>query len=80
MAPNRIAVYLTALAALAGGLAPVVADLDLSSTVGIVAGLASITAAVNKWLSGWQAYESRMPVELPDSLHVQIVPRHEGSD
>lgn len=57
--PNRIAVYLTALAALAGGLAPVVANLDLTSTIGISAGLVAITAVVYKWLEGWQHYESR---------------------
>lgn len=57
LSPNRVAVYLTALAALAGGLAPVVADLDIQSTAGIVAAIAAITAVVNKWLSGWQKYE-----------------------
>lgn len=59
LAPNRIAVYLTALAAIAGGLAPVVADLDLSSTAGVVAGVFSIVAVARKWLDGWQAYERR---------------------
>lgn len=57
--PNRIAVYLTALAALAGGLAPVVGNLDLTSTIGIAAGLATIATVVHKWLEGWQHYESR---------------------
>lgn len=59
MKPNRIAVYLTAIAALAGGAAPIVADLDLSSTAGVVAGLAALTAVVDRWLKGWQSHEER---------------------
>ena len=61
--PNRIAVYLTAAAALLGGLAPVVADLDIDSTVGIAAGLAALTGIVWKWLEGWQKYEERTALE-----------------
>lgn len=57
MTPNRIAVYLTSLAALLGGLAPAVADLDLSSTIGILGGVAAIVGVVRKWLDGWQAHE-----------------------
>lgn len=59
IAPNRIAVYLTAGAALAGGLAPAVADLDVTSTGGVVAGLAVLFGVVNRWLVGWQADEER---------------------
>ena len=57
-APNRIAVYLTSIAALAGALAPAVADLDLTSTAGVIAGLLALLGVVRKWLDGWQAYES----------------------
>lgn len=57
IAPNRIAVYLTAVAALAAALAPIIGELDISSTAGVVAGLAALTSVVNKWLSGWQSYE-----------------------
>lgn len=60
--PNRVAVWLTAAAALCAGLAPVVADLDVSSTVGVVAAIASVTAVVDRWLKGWQSYEARQPV------------------
>jgi hypothetical protein len=59
-APNRIAVYLTSLAALAGGLAPVVADLDLTSTAGVLGGVAALTLVVRKWLDGWQKHEARV--------------------
>lgn len=58
IAPNRVAVYLTAGAALAGGLAPAVADLDVTSTGGIIAGLAVILGVVNRWLTGWQTHEA----------------------
>lgn len=58
-APNRIAVYLTVLAGVAGALAPVVADMDWSSVAGIVAGLGAIVATVVKWLDGWQKHEAR---------------------
>lgn len=56
--PNRIAVYLVALAGLLTALAPTVADLDLTSTASLIAGLAAVVTVVVKWLSGWQAYES----------------------
>lgn len=59
MTPNRIAVYLTALAALAAGLAPAIADLDWTSTAGVIAGLVAILSVVQKWLSGWQQHEAR---------------------
>lgn len=56
-APNRIAVYLTSLAALAAALAPVAADMDWTSTAGLIAGLLGLVTVVSKWLDGWQAYE-----------------------
>lgn len=57
-APNRIAVYFTIVAGLAGAIAPAVAHLNLSSTAGVVAGLGAIVLAVLKWLTGWQKYEA----------------------
>jgi uncharacterized membrane protein YebE (DUF533 family) len=72
--PGRIATGLTALAALCGGLAPVVADLDWESTAGIIGGISAITAIVYKWLDGWQKYEARQPVD-PEMLQpAQPVP------
>jgi hypothetical protein len=76
MTPNRIAVILTALAALCAGLAPVVADLDWESTAGIIAGISSITAVVYKWLDGWQKYEH--DVRTPGTLPAPVVPPEEG--
>lgn len=59
LAPNRIAVYLAALASLATALAPVVADLDSSDTVALATGLLGLVGVIVKWLSGWQAFEDR---------------------
>ncbi len=56
--PNRIAVYLTVAAGLLTALAPVIADLDLSSTAGVAAGLAGVVVVVNRWLQGWQQMEA----------------------
>jgi hypothetical protein len=75
MTPNRIAVILTALAALCAGLAPVVADLDWESTAGIIAGISSITAVVYKWLDGWQKYEHDVRVDV---LPAPVVPPEDG--
>lgn len=63
MLPNRIAVYFTAVAALAAGLAPVVANLDLTSTVGVIGGLGALAAVVSVWLNGWAKYEERIALE-----------------
>lgn len=55
--PNRIAVYLTAAAALVAGLLPLVGNLDWQSTAGVLAGLGAILGVVVKWLDGWSKYE-----------------------
>lgn len=60
MNPNRIAVYLTAGAGLLAALAIPIANLDLSSTAGVSAGLFAIVGVVVKWLGGWQAHEARV--------------------
>lgn len=62
--PNRVAIYLTAALSLAIGVLPLVADLDWTSTAGLVAGLVPILAVVYKWLDGWQAYEARSAAGL----------------
>jgi hypothetical protein len=61
--PNRIAIYLTAIAGLLTALAPVVADLDTSSTVGILGGLAAVTVVAREFLVGWRQYEERTDLE-----------------
>jgi hypothetical protein len=63
-APNRVAVYLAAAAALLGALAPVIADMDWESTAGLIAGLGGIVTVVYKWLDGWQKFEAREDQDL----------------
>lgn len=63
MLPNRIAVYLTAAAGLCTALAPVAANLDVTSTVGIVGAFAGVAVVVKQWLSGWAKYEERVALE-----------------
>ncbi len=58
MSPNRIAVYLTAAASLLTAIVPIVADLDLSSTVAILGSLAALVVVVQRFLIGWQQYEA----------------------
>lgn len=63
MLPNRLALYFTALAALAGGLTPVIANLDLSSTIGVVGGIGAFSAVIAVWLFNWGKYEERTALE-----------------
>lgn len=71
-APNRLAVYLTIVAGLLTAIAPLVADLDTTSTATLLGGLAAIVIAVVKWLSGWQATEK---IVQQDELHQRITTR-----
>lgn len=71
-APNRLAVYLTIAAGLLAAVAPVVANLDLTSTAGVIAGLIAIVTVVSKWLTGWQATERTVQ---QDELHQRAVAR-----
>lgn len=59
MSPNRVAVYLTAVAGIAGAVSVPVANLDTTSTVGVLGGLVTVLGAVVKWLDGWQKHEAR---------------------
>ena len=72
--PNRVAVYLAAAAALLGGLAPLVGNLDWESTAGIAAGLAAIAGVVSVWLNNWGKYEARVDETI---LPADEWPEHE---
>lgn len=63
--PNRVALYIGALAAFAGGLAPIVANLDWQSTAGVIAGLTAIATFVNNFVIGQQKHE-RTLAEYPE--------------
>lgn len=57
--PNRVAVYLTGLAGLVTAVTPAVANLDTTSTVGLLVGFAGVVKIASDFLRGWQDYESR---------------------
>ena len=63
---GRIVTYLGGGAALCTALAPAVANLDLTSTAGLVGGMVALAGVIVKWLDGWQKYESdiRDPTKL----------------
>jgi hypothetical protein len=63
LAPNRLAVYLTAGAGLLAAVAVPLADMDGSSVAGVIAGLGAIALVVHKWLGGWQLYEERREMQ-----------------
>jgi hypothetical protein len=70
---NRIVVLVAAIFALLGAAAPIIADADWQSTVGIVTGILALVKLVDRWLKGWQAHEDRAhwrenspaPAEIP---------------
>jgi hypothetical protein len=57
---GRIVALATLIVGFIGAAAPVVGNLDVSSTAGIVAGIAALTAIAVKYLEGWQRYEGRV--------------------
>jgi len=54
---GRLVAGLTAVAGLCTALAPLVADLDTTSTIGLVGGLGAIAPVIYKWLDNWGRYE-----------------------
>jgi hypothetical protein len=57
---GRIIAIVSVVVGLIGAAAPVVANMDLSSTAGVVAGLVAVCTVVVKYLDGWQRYEERL--------------------
>ncbi len=57
---NRVAAIFAVLAGVLGALAPIIADLDTSSTAGLIAGLLAILVPIDRFLKGSQAHEARM--------------------
>lgn len=76
MLPNRVATYAAALAALCAAVVPVLADLDWTSTVGVIGGVGILAAVVYKWLDGWQKYEERTALEplLEQQAGANVIP------
>jgi hypothetical protein len=57
---GRIVTIASLVVGLIGAAAPVVLNLDLTSTAGIVAGIVALSAVIVKYLDGWQQYEARL--------------------
>lgn len=77
MPPNRIAVVVAAAITLALAALPVVADMDWTSTAGIVAGIVAVLGIVQKWLDGWQKHEDR--IARPAATPVALVSPNAGA-
>jgi hypothetical protein len=58
--PNRVATALAVLAGIATAIAPVIADMDWTSTAGVIAGGLGAILAIGKWLDGWQKHEANV--------------------
>jgi len=57
---GRIVTILSLVVGFIGAAAPLVLNMDLSSTAGVVAGLVALSAVAVKYLDGWQKYEARL--------------------
>lgn len=55
---NRVVAVVTVVLSIGAALLPVLADLDLASTAGVVAGILGIVTTSVKWLDGWQKAEA----------------------
>jgi protein-S-isoprenylcysteine O-methyltransferase Ste14 len=81
MTLNRVVVILTVLAGIGGAIVPVAANMDWTSTAGVMAGLTAIVVAAVTWLIGWQKAEARenlgtstVPVSVPAQIYPQETP------
>jgi hypothetical protein len=57
--PGRIATALAIIAGVAGAATPAIANMDATSTAGVIAGTFAVVAAVAAWLKGWREHEQR---------------------
>jgi hypothetical protein len=70
---GRIVTIVSLLIGLAGAAAPVVLNMDVSSTAGIVAGIVAMSAVIVKYLDGWQKYEARIDDQSAANAAVALV-------
>lgn len=61
--PARVAALLASAAALAGALVVPLANLDLTSTAGVVAAVVAISGVVSVWLNGQKGHEANVSAE-----------------
>jgi hypothetical protein len=60
MNTNRVVAIAVAGFGFVAAIAPVAANLDWTSTAGIIAGVGTVAAVAVKWLDGWQKHEQRI--------------------
>lgn len=56
--PNRLVAVALAVCGFAAAVLPVAANLDWTSTAGVLGGLGAVAAAAVTWLLGWQKWEA----------------------
>lgn len=77
MTPNRIVALATAVLSLCVAVLPAIANLDWTSTAGLLTGLAGVCAVALKWLDGWQKHEGRQQdIELFGPPKATLDPGH----
>lgn len=59
MTPNRTVALVVAGLGLLAAVLPAIADMDWTSTAGVIGGLGGVVAIAYKWLDGWQKAEAR---------------------
>lgn len=60
---NRVVAVATVVLSVGAALLPVLADLDLASTAGVIAGILAVVTTSVKWLDGWQKAEASERLE-----------------
>lgn len=78
MTPNRVATILAVIAGILTAVTPVVANMDWSSTAGVIAGGTAAVLAILKWLDGWQKHEHNLAdIEAAHVIHNGMDPEDE---
>jgi hypothetical protein len=72
--PARVASLLAAVAALLTALAPAIANLDVTSSAGCIAGAVSVVGILDRFLVGQRAHEARQATLDPAPLAASELP------
>lgn len=84
MQTNRVVAIAATIISLALAVLPVAANMDWTSTAGILAGVIAVLGVTQKWLEGWQKHEDRtlgQKVKLDvstDEADEDLVPELDG--